>query len=274
MDFFKYKDDFIGFTPDTYGLAHIILLIVTFSLLITMLFVIRKRSEAWMTNFLKVMSVLVLVGEIVYEIWEGVECTKHGHPFNFTGGLPLYTCSIYIYCLLIAGWAKGKAKEISLAFLVTIGLLAGATGVFTVNGFKFYPIFTYGALYSYFFHYFMFFVALAIIVSNYYKITLKTVLLSFIPIVIMSIIVIPVDYILKTDYMLLYAGDGAPLMPTIANALASHGLRGIYTAIMLLFYIPLSLLMVGIILGIKALIGLITKKNKNKESLETKPQES
>ena len=71
--------------------------------------------------------------------------------------------------------------------------------------------------------------------------------------------------------MLLYSGDGAPLMPMIASKLAEHGLRGIYTAIMLLFYMPLSLLMVGIIVGIKKLISLIP--NKKKEELETVKQE-
>nr|MCR5564966.1 YwaF family protein [Gammaproteobacteria bacterium] len=234
--------------------------------------VIRKKDESWMTKFLKVMSIVVFLNEVIYVSWEIYECHIHGHSFNYDSSLSLYTCSLFIYCLIPAAWAKGKAKEICLAFITTIGLLAGVTGIFTVNGFKYFPIFTYGALYSYFFHYTMTFVALSILISGYYKVSLKSALLSFIPIAILSVIVIPVDYVLKADYMLLYSGDGAPLMPTIANALASHGLRGIYTAIMLLFYIPLSLLMVGIILGIKALIGLITKRRKE-ERFETQLQE-
>ena len=267
MYFFKYKDDFIGFTPDTYGVAHIILLAVTFIFMILMMIIISKKDETWMTKFLKVMSIIVFLNEAIYVSWEAVECHIHNHSFSYDSSLSLYTCSLFIYCLIPAAWAKGKAKEICLAFLTTVGLLAGITGVFTVNGFKSYPIFTYGALYSYFFHYTMTFVAIAIIVSNYYKVTLKSVLLSFIPIVILSVIVIPVDYSLKADYMLLYKGDGAPLMPTIANALASRGLRGIYTVIMLITYIPISLLVVGIIVGLKKITHIFINKNKEKEEI-------
>ena len=270
MNFFKYKDDFIGFTPDTYGLAHIILLIVSFAFMIGMMFYVSKKDETWMTKFLKVMSIVVFVNEVIYVTWEAIQCHNHGHSFNFDSSLSLYTCSLFIYCLIPAAWAKGKVKEICLAFITTVGLLAGITGIFTVNGFKYWPIFTYGALYSYFFHYTMTFVALAILVSRYYKVTLKSVLYSFIPIAILSVIVIPVDYALKADYMLLYSGDGAPLMPTLANALASHGLRGIYTAIMLITYLPISLLVVEIIIGIEKLVSIITKKE---EKLETIKQE-
>ena len=79
-------------------------------------------------------------------------------------------------------------------------------------------------------------------------------------------------YVFKGDYMLLYSGDGAPLMPIIAKFFASKGLRGIYTAIMLITYLPISLLVVGIIIGIEKLINLITK-NRKEERLETAKQE-
>ena len=67
--------------------------------------------------------------------------------------------------------------------------------------------------------------------------------------------------------MLLYKGAGAPLMPTIANALASRGLRGIYTVIMLITYIPISLLVVGIIVGLKKITHIFLNKNKEKEEI-------
>ena len=262
MNFFKYKDDFIGFTPDTYGPAHIVLLIVTFSFMIAMMFFFfRKKDNEWMTKFLKVMSIIVFVNEATYITWEAIECNMHGHAFNFDTSLPLYTCSLFIYCLIPAAWAKGKVQESCLAFLTTIGIFAGATGVFTVNGFKSFPIFTYGALYSYFFHYSMLFIGIAILVSKYYTVSIKSAFLSFIPILILSIIVIPVNYALKGDYMLLYAGIGAPLMPSLAEYFASLHLRGIYTVIMLISYIPIALLVVGIDKGVGYLFNLLTNRN-------------
>lgn len=266
MEFFKFRDDFVGFKSEMMGPAHIILIIVSLLFMIFMMFIIRKKDEKSMDKFIKISSVAVFIYEAVYVTWEAVQCSLHGRQFDFQDGLPIYTCSIFIYALLLAAWTKGIVRESCLAFIATIGTLSGLTGIFRVNGLINYPLCTYGGLFSYFFHYYMLFVGVAIVVSKYYTVKIKSSILSFFPILALSIVVIPIDYILEADYMLLYSGIGAPVMPQLANFLASYNLRPLFTVIMLLTYIPVSLLMVGIIKGIELLVGLIKPKKEESGS--------
>ena len=67
-----------------------------------------------------------------------------------------------------------------------------------------------------------------------------------IPILMLSAVAIPVNHFLGSDYMMIYSGSGVPLYENLAANLASHGLRFVYTIIMMVTHIPLAALVVGI----------------------------
>ena len=85
-----------------------------------------------------------------------------------------------------------------------------------------------------------------IVVSGYKKFNWIDGLKGFIPLAVFSIIVIPVDYILKADYMLYYYGNGAPILPDIAISLANLGLRFVFTMLVFFGYLGISYLFVSI----------------------------
>ena len=145
-----------------------------------------------------------------------------------------------------------------LAFLTTVNLLYGAIGVVYCNGLNFYPFWTFGAFYSMFFHATMFVTGVFLLMTGYKRPEWRDVFRSFIPIVLLACIAIPVNYYLNgpADYMLLYSGSGVPLYEDLAKSLGEKGLRFIYTIIMLVTHLPLAALVVGI----TKLIGRIFAK--------------
>ena len=110
------------------------------------------------------------------------------------------------------------------------------------------------------FHFLMVITGLLIVVSKYKTFNFKDIITAWIPVLAFSIIVIPVDYILKADYMLYYYGNGAPILPDLANFFASHNLRFIYTIIMVIGYAIIA----GLFISVYKLIGKITKVIKAK----------
>ena len=244
--FFDYKYNISGFHSDLFSTPHLVYvgLVFLFSLLAARLFrnTDRQKVEKW----LKIQAVITPLLEVVKISWESYYDITTGRGFNVEGLLPIYTCSLLIYMLPLAAWGKGRVRDCALAFLTTIGMLFGAVGVIYCNGLNFYPFWTFGAFYSLYFHTSMFLTGVVLLASGTVRPEWKNVPLSFIPVAVLALIAVPADYILSTDYMLLYSGSGVPLYEDLAAWLAERGLRPIYTLIMLLTHLPLAAAVVGI----------------------------
>ncbi len=224
--------------------------------------VLRKAKHEKVAKFLKILSILVLVFEIVKITWESYWDISTGRGFNYGGILPLYTCSLYIYTMLIAAWGKGRAKDVSLAFISTIGMVSGAIGVVYCNGLNFYPFWTFGAWYSLLFHYLMFVTGMIVISTGYKKLEWKDIYMSWIPMVLLSVIASPVNYAYGADYMQIYEGSGVPIMSTLADKLADLNLRPVFTIIMLASYMIISAFVISIV---KLVATICSKKDKKVE---------
>ena len=244
--FFDYKYNISGFQSDLFSTPHLVYvgLVFMFSFLAARIF--RNAGREGIGKWLKIQAVFTPILEVVKISWESYYDITTGQGFNAGGLLPLYTCSLLIYMLPLAAWGKGKARDCALAFLTTIGMLFGAVGVIYCNGLNFYPFWTFGAFYSLYFHTSMFLTGVVLLASGHVRPEWKNVPLSFIPVAVLAVIAVPADYILSTDYMLLYSGSGVPLYEDLAAWLAERGLRPVYTLIMLLTHLPLSALVVGI----------------------------
>ena len=169
-----------------------------------------------------------------------------GHGFNLTGLLPLNTCSLFIYTLPLAAWCKGKVKDTAICWLATIGVFGGLTNLYLTQILNTYPFWTFATFMSLYFHFLMVFTGLFIVVTKYNKFKFFDAVLAWIPLAIFSILVIPVCYALKADYMLYYYGNGAPILPDIANYFASHNLRFIYTLIVMFGYMLIAFIFISI----------------------------
>ena len=245
-NFFVYKYDLSGFVSDLFSAPHIVYIALVFLLTFPVTYLLRNIKHERITVFLRVFSIWMVLWEATKITWESYHDIRAGQGFNFGGLLPLYTCSLFIYTLLFAAWGKGKARDASLSFLTTIGLLFGGIGVVYCNGLNYYPFWTFGAFYSLFFHSSMFIVGVFLLMTGYKKLVFKDVFTSFIPILLLSVVAIPVNYTYGADYMLLYSGSGVPVYQDLSAKLAEAGVRYIYTYIMLLTHLPLSAAIIGV----------------------------
>ena len=244
--FFDYKYRISGFVSDLFSTPHIVYIAAVFILSFAAAYALRRTDHARIRKWLKIQSVFTVLLEAVKICWESYYDIQTGQGFNYGGLLPLYACSLFIYMLPLTAWGRGKGKACAGAYLTTIGLLFGGIGVIYCNGLNFYPFWTFGAFYSLYFHAAMFFIGVLLLMTGYVRPEWKNVKLAMVPVLLLALAAIPVNYALGSDYMQIYSGDGVPLYEELAAFLAGKGLRPLYTAIMLLTYVPLAALVVSI----------------------------
>ena len=245
INFWRYKDAFPDLQSEMFSLPHIGAIILAIAIILVCAFVMRGMPREWVRRMLQILSVVVLALEIFIFLWAYIHGKRHMGAPDYATILPIYTCSLINYTLIGAAWGHGFVERCCLAYLTTIGLIAGASGIFLVNGLRSYPFWTLGALYSFFYHFMMFFVGIMLLATGYHKPKWSDALYTFVPIVCLAIIAIPVDYHWKADYMLLYEGKGAPVLPILSRTLASHDLRALFTFLALLIYIPVAAIIVA-----------------------------
>ena len=252
--FFTYKDFLKGYNGQDYmGAEQLAFLGIAALAIILISVLLRKASHKKIDIFLKVIAVVIPVLEILKISIESYYDIKGGHGFNFSGLLPLYTCSLFIYTLPVAAFAKGKARECCLSFLTTIGIFAGLTNFLMAPILNTYPFFNFHTFVSLNFHFWMVFTGIFLIATKYYVPKWVDIIKGMIPLAILSLVAIPINYALSAhygwsvDYMLYYSGNGAPLLPDLANKLASAGLRPIFTCIVFALYIAITAIIVAII---------------------------
>lgn len=253
-NFFDYKD----FIPEAdkqnvmWSSAHIIFIILAVISIILLCYFLRNIKAKSVEKYLKIISIIMPILEVIKITWETYWDLKLGHGFNITGLLPLYTCSMFIYVLPFAGFGKGKVKECALAFLTTLGVFAGLTNFFIPPIFNTYPFFSYASFMSLNYHYLMVFTGVFLVATRYYVPNFKSIFKGFMPVLLFSLVVIPFDYIMFyngeywIDYMLYIHGFGAPLLPDISDALGKMSLRGVYTILVMGGYLLITLLFVSI----------------------------
>ena len=258
-NFFDYKYNIANFTSDLFSPAHICYIILAYLSCILLCIFLPKKKKHNIDRFLKIIGIAVLLAEISKVSFESYFDITTGRGFNVGGIMPCYTCSLFIYCTLLAGFTKGKVKDICVSFLATIGMISGAIGVVYCNGLNFYPFWTFGAFYSLFFHYSMMLTGIVLLASGYKKLEWKDAIYSWIPMVLLSIIAIPLNIKFNADYMLLHDASGVPLMHDLALFLIDKKFGFIFTIIMLFTYIPLS----GLVIALYKLVIKIFRKKVN-----------
>lgn len=260
--FFDYKYNIEGFVSDLFKTEHIFYIILAYISCIIIALFINKVPHKGINIFLKVLSIGTIIFEISKISWESYYDITTGRGFNAGGILPLYTCSLFIYCTFLAAWTKGKIKSIALSYLGTVGLIAGAIGVVYCNGLNWYPFWTFGAFYSLFFHYSMLATGVFLLANGYIKLEWIDAIKGWIPIVILSIIAIPINYILKCDYMQIYDASGVPILHNLGIKMGEAGIRPLFTILMMILYIPLGCVVICIYKGI---MKIINKYHTNKK---------
>lgn len=250
-NFFDYKYNIQGYNGQDYGgIAQYVYLVISIVLLVFLLFKLRKSSKEKVKKIIRGTSIFLLLFYIAKTTWESFYDIKLTGTFN-TGLLPFDTCSIIMLAGIIAGFAKGKIAKMAQCWLTTGGVVGGIATMLFLNAFKYYPFFSFGAFYSMIWHFLMVFIGLLLIITEYVDIKYVSVLYGYVFHLIISLFVIPLDFIFNWDFMLYLNLGGVPIFEDLASKLTAMNLQFLNPIIMLvLYFIAFSIIYI-IPLGLK-----------------------
>ncbi len=274
-----------GFFDDSYELAkkgytgsdklspqQFIVMGIIFVLIIVGSIFLRKIKKKNVFNIYKALAIFMPILEVAKITFSGYADISHGEPFNLGGLLPFYSCSMLLYFLPIVAWGKGKIQRWSMAFFCSIGMVAGLSNFVYLSAAGWYPLFTFGCIYSIFFHAVIVFVGISLLITEIYVPSFKTIYEGMIPILMFSAIVIPINFIIKhipnngsnPDYMMLMDANG--FIPSISNFFIKHNIQIVFSLLMLLVAYPIATALITLlIMGIRQLVLMIShgfKKDK------------
>lgn len=235
-NFFDYKYNISGYTGQDFGgIAQYVYLIVSFLLIIILLFIFKNKSKTCINKIIRIVSIFLIVFYVSKVTWESFYDIKYDGSFNICL-LPFDSCSIVMLAGIISGFCKGKLKDYSTCWLVTGCILGGLANMIFLNAFKYYPFFSFGAFYSMIWHFLMVFIGLLIAVSGYIKLDYSVVLKGFVFHLLFSLVVIPLDFIKNLDFMLYLNLGGVPIFEDIASKLTAANLQFLNPILMLVLY--------------------------------------
>lgn len=265
--FFDYKYNIEGYSGQDYdGAGRTIFLVFSIVAILALLIIFRNAKHRNVARYLTVVAIALPILEITKIVWESRWDIRTGRGFNWEGLLPLYTCSMFMYALILWRFSKGKLRRAALAWLATIGFVGGVSNLIFLRGLKWYPFFTFGAMYSMTFHFVMTFTALFIVVTGFIRFEWLDVLWAFALHAAFSAVVIPIDYIFHWDYMQYYEAGGVPLFEDLAERCADAGARFLCVPLMLAAYFVLDSFLSALYVGFGKLKDLAAERRNKKRS--------
>lgn len=208
QNFFTHKD----FLPPAKSLAGTLFtpLHLAFSALLVcvILYLVHhfsRKSEKTLQRVFTVIWAAAVVFEITKIVWE----TYSGKTvsFEWTGILPLYPCSIFMYAMPLAIWGKGKVRYMGCGYVCSLGLLGGMINfIYPANVLSNYSCLSFAGFHTFFYHGAMVFTALVMLRSGYHSYREVTqareLLLPAVPALAVSVIANIVNFSrIDSDYM-------------------------------------------------------------------------
>lgn len=258
-NFFDYKYNILDYNGQDYGgICQYIYLISSIFLLAISLIFLRKISKDKILKIIRFTSIFLIILYIVKTTWESFYDIKYYGSFN-TGLLPLDSCSMIMLAGIISGFCKGKIKEFSDSWIATGAIVGGIANMLFLSALNYYPFLSFGAFYSMIWHLLMVFLGLLLIINNYVSISYKTIIKGFIFHLIISLIIIPIDFIFEFDFMMYKSLGSVPIFEGVAEHLTAHGLHFLNPIMMLILYY--------LAFNIVFLIPIVIKKIINKKKI-------
>ena len=204
---------------------------------------IAKKSERTIhITFTCIWAVMVVL-EVVKILWE-TYCGKTVS-FEWTGILPLYPCSLYMYAMPFAIWGKGNVQKAACGYVCTLGLMGACINFFyPMTVLPTYSCIHFAGMHTFVFHGTMLFTCLVMLISGYHRYTYvtdwKQMFLASIPALIQSVPANIVNYTIGADYMF-FKGDSAFLPAIFGNVpdpVTTVIIYVLYVFVPAMFYLP------------------------------------
>ena len=193
-------NEFEHFCPE-----HIIMLISIAVLITAGLLIARKVSDRAAVNAARILSVVVLCGEILQDI---LLIKDGGSLIDF---LPLHLCNLGIFVNLASAFSRGRLQSF-FAEIAVVLLMPGAVGALLFPDWNYRPFWSYLPLLCFFTHSLLVFIPLLFLVRKKAHITFRHFWYSY----LFLLIVVPPIYLLNqhagVNYMfLMFPPQNSPL---------------------------------------------------------------
>ena len=250
-NFFDYKYNIEGYTGQDFGgFAQYLYLGISVVLLVILLILLRKSSKEKVTKIIRIVGIFLILLYLGKTLWESYYDIKLNGSFNMYL-LPFDSCSIIMLACMLAGFAKGKIKDFASCWIATGAIVGGIATMVHLNAFNYYPFLSFGGFYSMLWHFLMVFLGLLLIVTNYVDNKYITIINGFIFHLIISLFVIPFDFIKNMDFMMYKDLGGIPFFEDIASKLVANNLGLLNPLLMLTIYFITFNIVFLIPMGIK-----------------------
>lgn len=198
MDFFAARGEYPA--AGLFSSGHMFMLgCCLVALVILIYWTIRKPAEK-PYRLIRIVSVLVLVLEVIKTMW-GLSAGRYDEWYEY---LPIWFCSLFIPFSLLAGFGKGKVRELALRFMYYGGLIGGCTYlVFPTTSIGRYPFWHFITFHSMLYHTLMIFMSVYVVRNKLLEPSKKD-RRSYVLIVIAAcVLAYVVNQALGTNYMFL-----------------------------------------------------------------------
>lgn len=208
-----------------------------------LVYFLRKQKEKNLKILFTVLWAVFLVWEISKITWETV--TGKVIAFEWTGNIPLYPCSLFLYLMPFGIWGKGIIRKAACGYICTVGLIGGLINfVYPFNVLQYYSCISFAGFNTLFYHATLVFVALLMLTSGYhsYKNVVKIwdLIAAFLPCLAFSIPCHIINTIVHADYMFFRCTFGFlyPIGSALPYAVASVFVYIAYAIMCMGFYLP------------------------------------
>lgn len=198
MKFFAGRGEYP--TAGLFSIGHLFMLVCCIAVLAFLICKTWNKKSENPYRFIRIVSVWILIFEIIKTIW-GLSAGRYDHWYDY---LPIWFCSLFIPFSLLAGFGKGKVRELSLAFLYYGGLIGGCTYlVFPTTSIGRYPFWHFITFHSMLYHTLMIYISVYVVRNKLIKPGMKDMKGYVCVIIVSCVIAYVVNEALGTNYMFL-----------------------------------------------------------------------
>ena len=154
-----------------FTVQHFILMIITLvGIVIALKNTVNKKE---VRKIIKKCTILIWILEFIVIVFKiAINAMS-----NLNEYIPLYYCSLLLYCGIFSSFAKGKIKRVGDVFLATGGVIGGIIFIlFPSTSLPTYPVLHLVSIHSFIFHGIMVYLGLLINLTNYIELEKKDIL--------------------------------------------------------------------------------------------------
>lgn len=198
MSFFAGRGEYPA--AGLFSSGHLFMLVGCLAILTVLIITLLKKQATHPYKMVRVVAVSVFVFEVIKTAW-GLSAGRYDDWYDY---LPIWFCSLFIPFSLLAGFGKGKVRELALAFMYYGGLIGGCTYlVFPTTSIGRYPFWHFITFHSMFYHTIMIFMSLYVVRNHLIKPSMKDMKGYVLLIIAACILAYVVNENLGTNYMFL-----------------------------------------------------------------------